>query len=148
MSRIVIDASGLILGRLASNIAKRLLEGEDIVVVNAEKTVITGNKKWIVEEFKTGLGRRTLGSQKKAPKHPRRPDTYLRRVVRGMLPWNKARGKMAYKRLKVYIDVPEQFKETSVETISEARKTVNPSMTLGELVTIFGWRNPLLDNKQ
>ena len=40
----IIDASNLLLGRLASIIAKRLLSGEEIIVVNAEKAVISGNR--------------------------------------------------------------------------------------------------------
>lgn len=82
--RVVIDASGLILGRLASHVAKRLLIGDEVIVINAEKAVISGNKRNIVEEFKKNLTTRTLGSQKKAPKHARRPETYVQRVVRGM----------------------------------------------------------------
>ncbi|RLI06236.1 50S ribosomal protein L13, partial [Candidatus Bathyarchaeota archaeon] len=42
MKRSVIDASGLILGRMASIVAKRLLEGEQIEIVNAEKAVVSG----------------------------------------------------------------------------------------------------------
>lgn len=143
MRATIIDASGLILGRLASRVAKRVLIGEDIVVVNAEKAVITGSKENIVEEFKTRLGTRTLGSQKKAPKHPRRPDTYVGRVVRGMLPWKKPKGKRAYRRLKVYIGVPEGLGEVPIQTFPEARKNTRPSMTVGELLKVFGWESPL-----
>ena len=108
MHATIIDASGLILGRLASHVAKRILLGEEIVVVNADKLVITGSKKNIVEEFKTRLGTRTLGSQKKAPKHSRRPDTYVRRVVRGMLPWKNAKGQAAFRKIMVYMGKPEK----------------------------------------
>ena len=41
---IVIDASGHILGRLSTNVAKRILNGEDVIVVNAEKAIIIGPK--------------------------------------------------------------------------------------------------------
>lgn len=142
MHTTIIDASELILGRLASNVAKRILTGEDIIVVNAEKAVITGSKKNIVEEFKTRLGTRTLGSQKKAPKHPRKPDTYVRKVVRGMLPWKKPKGKRAYKRLKVHIGVPESLGEFRIQTIPKIRKNIKPSMTVGELLKTFGWNSP------
>ena len=138
-----IDASGLILGRLASHVAKRILLGEEIVVVNADKLVITGSKQNITEEFKARLGTKTWGSQKKAPKHARRPDTYVRRVVRGMLPWKKPRGKRAYRRLKIYIGVPESLGEVSTQTLPDARKNVRPFMTVGELLEVFGWENPL-----
>jgi large subunit ribosomal protein L13 len=139
----VVDATGVILGRLASYVAKRILDGEEIVVVNAEKAVISGSKKYLLEAFKIRLGRRTLGSQTKAPKHPRRPEMYVRRVVRGMLPWKKPQGKIAYRRLEVYVGVPHALKEASTQTFPEAVKDLFPSMTVGELMGDFGWINPL-----
>jgi large subunit ribosomal protein L13 len=112
-------------------------------VVNAEKAVISGSKEHVVDAFKTRLGRRTLGSQTKAPKHPRRPEMYVRRVVRGMLPWKKPRGKMAYRRLEVYVGVPHDLKDASPQTFPDAVKDLYPSMTVGTLMGIFGWTNPL-----
>ena len=54
-TRTVIDADGLILGRMASVIAKRLLAGETIELVNAQNVVISGNKGKLVEEWKVAL---------------------------------------------------------------------------------------------
>ena len=136
---VVIDATDLILGRLASHVAKLILTGERVAVINAENTVISGSKKNTVEKFKKRLEMRTLGSQKKAPKHARRPDTYVRRVVRGMIPWKKANGKSAYRRLKVYVGSPERIRSPA-QTIPEARKVIRPSMTVGELMQTFGWK--------
>lgn len=51
----IINADGLILGRMASIIAKRLLKGEKIAVVNAEKAVISGKKKAKIREAKEFL---------------------------------------------------------------------------------------------
>jgi len=48
----VIDADNLILGRLASHCAKLLLNGEEVTVVNAEKSVISGSKKSITSDYK------------------------------------------------------------------------------------------------
>lgn len=137
----IIDASGLILGRLASLTAKRIIEGGEVTIINAEKAVISGNKKYIVERFKNRLGTRTLGSQKKAPIHQRRPDTYVRRVIRGMLPWKKPKGKAAYKRLRVYFGLPEGLRKP-IETLPEA-KSSGIWMTVGELMSTFGWKNPV-----
>ena len=140
--RMVVDASGLVLGRLASYVAKLILTGNDLVIVNAEKAVLTGSRRYIVEKFKKRLGTRTLGSQKKAPKHQRRPETFIRRVVRGMLPWKKPKGKTAYKRLKVYIGVPEELKNASFLVFPKAKKEFGASLTVGELLEVFGWKNP------
>ena len=117
---IIIDASGLILGRLASYVAKHALEGREIVIINAEKAVISGKRKSIVQEAKNKLRTRTLGSQDKAPSHPRRADLYMRRVIRGMLPRRKSTGADAFKRIKVYIGVPEEFANKPTLKISEA----------------------------
>ena len=143
--KVVIDASGLILGRLASYVAKRLLFGEEVIVVNSEKAIISGSKKYITEKFKKKLSTRTLSSQKKAPIHARRPETYVRRVVRGMLPWSKkpTKGKIAYGRLRVYAGLPAALGECSTQTIPKAKKNIMPFMTVGKLMEIFGWNNPL-----
>jgi large subunit ribosomal protein L13 len=140
---VLVDASDLILGRLASNVAKRMLNGEQIIIVNAEKAIITGNRENIVLKFKKRLQTRTLGSQSKAPKHSRQPDTYVRRVIRGMLPWKKPKGKKAFKRLKVFVGVPGNLDGQPLLTVPQAKKTVRLSLTVGELMSIFGWRNPL-----
>ena len=116
----VIDGSDLILGRLASVVAKRLLEGEGITVVNAEKIVISKSKKAAVKEFKAALSVRTLGSQLKAPKRPRTPENVVRRTVRGMLPWKKPKGKLAYKRLRVHRGIPDELRNAGFQVVTEA----------------------------
>ena len=136
----VINADGLILGRMASIIAKRLLNGEEIAVVNAEKAVLSGKKKSKVVEAKEFL---EVGHPRMGPFHYRRPDRILRRTVRGMLPYKQPKGKNAYKRLKVFIGLPEELKNQKIETISDAQaeKLTCPYFTLGELAKEIGW-NP------
>ena len=105
----VVDASNLILGRMASYVAKKALSGNKMVVLNAERAVISGTKARVVARAKEKLKTRTLGSLEKSPTHPRRPDTYVRRVIRGMLPWKKTGGKDAFRRVRVYIGTPAEF---------------------------------------
>ena len=135
---IIIDAKGLVLGRMASIIAKRLLQGETIMVVNAEKAVISGKKQSRVKAAKTFL---EVGHPKKGPFHPRRPDRIVRRTIRGMLPWRKPKGKQAYKRLRVFIEVPEELKGKGMQTIPEvsADNLKCPYTTVGELAKEIGW---------
>lgn len=135
----IIDAESLILGRMASLIAKRLLEGERIAVVNAEKAVISGNKKRKVQEVKDYL---KVGHPTKGPFHFRTPDNILRRTVRGMLPHKKSKGKKAYKRLRVYLGSPQELKDRKTESLTEAhaRKLTCPYFTLGELAKEIGWK--------
>src|SRR3989442_14612138 len=86
----IVDASNLILGRMASYVAKKALDGKSMVVINAERAVISGNKERVVARAKLKLKTRTLGNLEKSPKHTAKPDGYVRRVIRGMLPWKKA----------------------------------------------------------
>ena len=137
---IVIDASNLILGRMASHVAKKALEGNCVIVVNAEKAVIAGQRKRIIERVKTRLRTRTLGSLEKGPTHPRRSDTLIRRVVRGMLPWKKPHGKDAYRRVKVYIGLPEELvgKATMRVPQAEVSKLRGPYVSVDEIVREIG----------
>ncbi len=114
----VVDANNMVVGRLASKIAKDLLNGEEIIVVNAEKAVIVGGKDYIVGKY---TERRNIGSVRKGPHYPRMPDKILRRTVRGMLPMKKSKGKNAYKRLRVYIGVPKDLQGRKIETYEEAK---------------------------
>jgi large subunit ribosomal protein L13 len=135
---IIIDAKGLILGRMSSIIAKRLLQGESVVVLNAEKAAISGKRLQIVQEAKTFL---EVGHPRKGPFHPRRPDRIVRRTVRGMLPWDKPKGRQAYKRLKVYLGAPKEFDGKEIQTIldASAEKLKSPYITVGELAKEIGW---------
>jgi len=135
---IIIDAKGLILGRMASIIAKRLLQGESVIVLNAEKAAISGKRLQIVKEAKPFL---EVGHPRKGPFHPRRPDKIVRRTVRGMLPRKKPKGRQAYKRLKVYLGAPTEFNGKEIQTILEAsaEKLKSPYITVGELAKEIGW---------
>jgi large subunit ribosomal protein L13 len=137
MATSVIDADGLILGRLASNVAKRLLEGEEIVIVNAEKALVTGGKDDVIAHFRH---RRDVGSGRKGPLYPRTPHMMLKRAVRGMLPYKKPRGRAAYKRLKVHISVPKELKKAKFESIEGASTlTTQRYMALGEVSRVLGY---------
>lgn len=134
----VVDADDLILGRMATVVAKRLLQGENIIILNAEKAVISGRRLSRVKETK---GKLEIGHPRKGPFFPKRPDRFVKRTIRGMLPQRKAKGKGAYKRLRVFIGVPQEFKEQPVETIfkAKAEKLKCPYITVGELVKEIGW---------
>lgn len=138
--RIVINGSGLILGRLASRVAKFLLLGDEVTIVNAENIVTSKSKSNAVAWTKAQLQVRTLGSQSKAPKHPRTVENIVRRTVRGMLPWKKPRGKIAYKRLKVYKGIPEKLKDHQIQELPRARpvNTKRYHMTVEEHARILG----------
>ena len=135
----VIDASGLILGRMASVVAKRLLLGESIVIVNAEKATISGKRLSRVREAKAFL---EVGHPGKGPFHPRRPDQIVRRTVRGMLPHRLPRGQLAFKRLRVFLGVPLEFKDVRFQTIPQADvdKLKCSYVTVGEFAKEVGYK--------
>lgn len=134
----VVNADGLILGRMASKIAKRLLIGEQIVVVNAEKAVISGRKGNKITEAKEFL---EVGGVGQGPFHHRRPDGIVRKTVRGMLPFKQPKGKQAYKHLKVFIGIPEGMKNQKMETVADAqaKKLKCSYFTVGEFSREIGW---------
>ena len=132
----IIDAENMVIGRLATRVAKKLLNGEEIVIVNAEKSVIVGNKKSIVEDY---LEKRRIGSVRKGPYYPRMPDRILRRTIRGMLPMKKSRGKEAYKRLKVYMGIPKEYSNIEIVKIEDAQNNkLQGYITLEELSKELG----------
>ncbi|MHA1212625.1 MAG: 50S ribosomal protein L13 [Candidatus Heimdallarchaeota archaeon] len=102
-NKVVIDAEGSILGRLSTNIAKRLLQGETVDVINVEKIVISGKPASTILRYKKKLDIRTKTNPLRGPFHYRNPDRFVRRTIRGMLPYKKPRGKAAYHRLKCHI---------------------------------------------
>ncbi len=134
----VVNGEGLILGRMCSKIAKRLLNGEQIIIVNAEKVIISGKRKSKVAEAHKFL---EVGAPDRGPFHSRRPDRIVRKTVRGMVPWAQPKGKLAYKRLKVYLGIPLELKDRPLETIEQANaaKLTGPHFTLGELAVEIGW---------
>ena len=137
--RTVIDADGLILGRMASIVAKRLLKGEIIDIVNAEKTVVSGKRLFHINKRKEFLN---VGGRTRGPVHWRQPHRIVRRTIRGMLPYRKRKGRDAFRNLKVHIGVPDEFESSEFDTISEAdyRRLRNRYVTVGEIAKNIGWK--------
>ncbi len=135
---VLINADGLILGRMASKVAKRLLNGEEVIIVNAEKAIISGKKKNKVAEAKEFL---EVGAPDRGPFHYRRPDKMVRKTVRGMLPFKQPKGKTAFRKLKVFMGVPRDLKDLQTTTLDEAKaiKLKGPHLTLAELAREIGW---------
>ncbi|MEK6858638.1 MAG: 50S ribosomal protein L13 [Nanoarchaeota archaeon] len=109
---IVIDAANALLGRLASYVAKRALLGHNVVVVNCNHVLLSGNKAFIGAHYRARRARG--GSALKGPNFPRSPERIVKRTIRGMLPYRQMRGSQAFKRIRCYNDVPEQYASTSL----------------------------------
>ncbi|MEE4246702.1 MAG: 50S ribosomal protein L13 [Kangiellaceae bacterium] len=110
----VVDAEGKTLGRLASEIARRLRgkhkpeytphvdTGDYIIVVNAEKVAVTGNKEaakmyYRHSEYPGGLRSMTLEKLRE-----RAPERIIQSAVKGMLPRNPL-GRAMFKKMRVFI---------------------------------------------
>lgn len=137
---LVVDASNAVAGRIASIVAKQLLLGEYVIVINAEKAVLSGNRHSIINEHKEQLGIRTRTAPWKGPFHWRQPHGILRRIIRGMVPWKKARGRLAMKRLRVYTGTPEDLKITRRLDLPEFERIGRRTIYLGELARELGWK--------
>ena len=131
----IIDVSNHVVGRLATNLAKRLLKGEEIVLINADKAIITGGRDAILTEFKW---RRFVGSERKGPYYPRMSDRILRRSIRGMLPWRRSPGKAALRRLQVFVGTPDEYAGKKTEIVKGAMKIGVQGMELGEISKVLG----------
>ena len=113
----VIDGEGAVAGRIASYSAKEALKGEEIAILNCEKAIITGSKEKIVEKYRRIV---ELGGPFKGPYLTRLPDRFVRRVIRGMLPYKQGRGKEAFHRVMCYISVPYELKNQKMIKLEEA----------------------------
>ena len=141
-----VDAENQILGRLASIIAKKLLEGYRVYVVNAEKAVVSGEKKRVIMGYKLIERVRTLHNPYKSGiRRPKRPDRIFKRTVRGMLPMDKPKGRNAYKRLRVYIGIPPELRNREFIRFKEAdiSRLKGKYVTLGEIAKHLGWRGAM-----
>ncbi len=119
---VIIDASNTALGRLASYVAKQALLGKKIIVLNSEKAIITGRKKFTIENYQK---KRKRGSSEKGPYYPKQPERIVKRAIRGMLPdFRRGRGREAFKRILCYKGVPEEYKDKKAIKFGE-EKTVN-----------------------
>ena len=141
VQNIVVDGTDLVAGRLSSNVAKMLLEGNRVTVVNCEKIMISGNRSNIINEYRGFLEISSIIHPEHGPYHPRRPDTIIARMIRGMLPRKKPSGGAALKRLRTYMGVPKQLK-SSKKLVLENAKITRPSAnytTMSDLSKTVGW---------
>lgn len=135
---LVVDASNQILGRMCSIVAKRLLEGYCVHVVNVEKTRISGSKRSFIEEYGRFLEVKSVRNPKHTPRHPRNPVTYVRSTVKGMLPMDKPKGVEAFRRLRVHIGHPSNVKGEAVRfKEADASRLGRRSFAISDLKGVF-----------
>jgi len=132
----IIDAKNCIMGRLASSVAKSLLNGEQVHIINAEQAVISGTRDMIFNEY---IAKRNLNHPRKGPFYPRMPHLMLKRAVRGMIPYQKPKGREAFKRLRIDIGKPSEVNKDNIETIDKAKmNNYTNYITLSEVSKVLG----------
>ena len=119
---VVVDARDCILGRVASQVAERAMDGETVAVVNAERAVITGSREDVIETFRE---RRRVGSDR-GPAYPKRPDGIVKRSIREMVPHKQTRGREAFEKVRVYVGNPydedgQVLEGTSLDRLSNIK---------------------------
>ncbi|XP_041351917.1 60S ribosomal protein L13a-like [Gigantopelta aegis] len=142
---IIIDARGHLLGRLASIVAKTLLQGQRVVIVRCEGINISGNFYRNKLKYLKFLRRRCNVNPKRGPFHFRAPSKIFWRTVRGMLPHKLSRGKEALDRLKVFEGIPPPYDKKRRMVVPAALKVLrlNPSRkfcNLNRLSHEVGWK--------
>ena len=151
---LLIDAKNKILGRLCSQVAKKALLGEQIIIINAKEAIISGTKRNIHEKYLSKLNISTATNPRRGPFWPRRPDTFMRNIIKKMLPTKKIRGKDALKRVHVYIGaIPHRYQNkyqklipTEIPNAGKQRLSYyNKFITLENLCSRIGWKNTQIE---
>ena len=139
---IVVDATNHIAGRLASHVAKLLLQGQRVTVINCEKIMMSGTRSNQIQEYREFLEINSIINYKHGPVHYRRPDTIIAKMIRQMLPFDrKPSGKLAFQRLRTYIGAPKDTKPIKKIQFEKAliRRTAANYTTLAEICRVIGW---------
>lgn len=136
----IINAENLILGRMATVIAKQALLGEKIDVINVEKAVITGKPAEILGRYKAKFRK---GYALTGPYFKKHPEKLVKRAIRGMLPYKQEKGKKAFKSIRCYIGIPKELEGKKYDTIEKANvKNIKKTkyLTIKRISQSLGWK--------
>ncbi len=135
---VVIDGKGMIFGRTASRVAKTILRGEEVQLINAEQMVLSGNPKSITAKLRARRAAKHKGTPEHSPKWSKLPHMLVKRMIRGMLPWDRARGREAYHKLLVYTGNPKNLKPVAPEAAMPLKKGAK-YITIRDLCRMIGY---------
>ncbi|WUR04967.1 ribosomal protein uL13 [Vairimorpha necatrix] len=143
---IVVDASNHVAGKLASKIAKFLLEGHKVTVLCTERSILTGPLDRSILKFKSFMNKRCRVNPRKGPFHHVLPSMRFKRIIRGMIPYKFHKGKEALKNLECHEGIPSEFINSERVMFPECllkycNKPGKKYCLLGELLVKFGWKH-------
>lgn len=135
-----VDFSNVVLGRAASKVAKALLNGNNIVIVNAEKAVMRGTRNGVMQKFIRRQGWTAKGNtQLRSANMSRMPDRLVKWTIKHMLPIEKASGRTALDKLEVYVGVPVRF-DKKIEQWSDVQNKEKKNVwTMEKISHELGW---------
>ncbi len=137
---VVVDASGLVVGRMATFVAKQAIQGAEVHIVNAEKAIIVGSSRKAIQDHY--LFKRQVGTSRKGPFFPREPHMLVKRTCRGMINYTSPAGRAAYKRIKAHLGVPKELASVQAVTVEAAKREAHAFLTIAELSSWLGRPTP------
>jgi large subunit ribosomal protein L13Ae len=140
----LIDGQGHLAGRLASVLAKELLNGNKIIVIKSEKIQISGKHIRNKLKFLVKSKKRTNTNPKRGPFHFHSPSQIFWKMIRGMLPHKTKKGTLAQMKIKIFEGVPKPFNRMKRFIIPAAFRICRLSSgtqysVLGEIANQIGW---------
>eukprot|EP00344_Euplotes_crassus_P000534 CAMPEP_0197013676 /NCGR_PEP_ID=MMETSP1380-20130617/67242_1 /TAXON_ID=5936 /ORGANISM="Euplotes crassus, Strain CT5" /LENGTH=208 /DNA_ID=CAMNT_0042438105 /DNA_START=24 /DNA_END=648 /DNA_ORIENTATION=+ len=142
---IIVDGKGHLLGRLASIVAKQLLQGQRITVVRCEELEVSGSLIRNKFKFMAFLRKHVTSNHRRGPFHHRSPSQMFLRTVRGMIPHKTKRGTLAMQRLRVYEGCPPPFDKSKKLVVPQALRVIRlrpgrVTARLGDVAQQVGWK--------
>ena len=149
---VIVDGRGHLMGRLASIVAKQLLEGQSITVVRCDEINISGHLANNRIKFMTYLRKRMNTNPRRGPYHFRAPSMMFFKAVRGMVPRKSPHGQAALAKLKVFDGVPHPYDTKKKMVVPAALRVLklNPQSqfcVLGDLAATVGWKRQAIIKK-
>ncbi len=135
----LINGENLISGRLASIVAKKVIKGEMVTIINAEKVIIVGTTSSILPKYKQRVEARVLSNPHYGPKYDRIPSKILKHSIKGMLPGKSRTNEALLKQIKIFNLVPKNIDITKAETIEKIKYSQKGDfMYLGDVAKSLG----------
>jgi len=141
---IIIDGRNHLLGRLASIVAKELLNGQRVVVVRCEQILRSGSLFRNKLKRQEQMHHRCNTNPRRTATHWKSPSRILWKVIRGMTPHKTSRGAAAMSRLKVFEGIPFPYDQKKRMVIPQALKVLRMKShrnfcSMGDLAAGLGW---------
>lgn len=149
---VIVDGRGHLLGRLASVVAKQLLEGQSVTVVRCDEINISGHLANNRIKFMTYLRKQMNTNPRRGPYHFRAPSMMFYKAVRGMVPRKSPHGQAALAKLKVLDGVPHPYDTKKKMVVPQALRVLklNPQSqfcVIGDLAATVGWKRQAIVKK-